>query len=661
MSSANFIVKMGDSLMVEQKENKENSIPEPPKFNLKDLPEPPKFSTSVPPSKQNSNVPDIPMPSGFDNLTKAKPELISNIPKIEEPKVILQEQDLLKNALKPAIETPKKKGFLANLFKKKEKNDTHTLSLPPTDKKGDQLSLSSGAADTPYMPPPPKFEDMDPISPEFTQDIQEPKSILDLRESTTTALKINPDKEQGMLQEAENFREEEMLEEGKKYLESPIPIGNVKGIGPAREKKLKRLGIKTAEHLAGHDYKSLSKRTNIPEAHARDIIKNAKKLAKAARIKQDFDNTKVKEEKGISEVVKELEQERREIEHLEKKGDVTEEKIVEIEGHNDLIKVLEALEKKRKQLLSMEEKLTQKEMALGQHDENYKKDIEQIENLRKRLDADVKERTQYLINMEKEYFQKAQTLAKKQIDVEVKEKELSQREKLLKEKESQVKPKASELQDRMATLTAKEKKYEKMMQGFEKQDLLLKDREEDLLKRESEYMQKLDILETHEKNILKQLETKRKGLEAKEKDVNLKESRLHTKERTVDKKGVAVEYAQNILEEQKGKLVDDEFEQYLHEQLGLLRNNGINIDDMNMTKNISVANLDKTKNIYQLVDTCRDLLKTSRVAEAKVFYNQVRDKYYGATFGNQKEKEAVHNLVRSLYDEINLADIGSNR
>jgi hypothetical protein len=133
---------------------------------------------------------------------------------------------------------------------------------------------------------------------------------------------------------------------------------------------------------------------------------------------------------------------------------------------------------------------------------------------------------------------------------------------------------------------------------------------------------------------------------------------VHTKERTIDKKSVAVEYAQNILEEEKNKLVDDEFEQYLHEQLGMAKESNISVTDMNMVKGIP-TNV-KGNSIYDLVDTCRDLIKSNRVNDAKIFYNQIRDRYYGSSLTG-KEKEAIHNMLRTLYDEINLADIGRNR
>ena len=112
---------------------------------------------------------------------------------------------------------------------------------------------------------------------------------------------------------------------------------------------------------------------------------------------------------------------------------------------------------------------------------------------------------------------------------------------------------------------------------------------------------------------------------------------------------------------EKGKRLDDQFEQYLSDQLGTLKTTGIGFDDMNVVKNITLPKQGrKHETIYQLIDTCKDLLERKQVSEAKVFYNQIRERYYDKKFGSNKEKESIHNSIRSLYDEINLADIGTN-
>jgi len=570
----------------------------------------------------------------------------------------MKTDDSLLNQLPPP--KAEKKGFFSKLFSKKEKVEkidmmkSFDLPTPPaaTEEKVDLAPLGDDTFAPPGMTPAvnPTIEPK-PVEAK-QEEVEEPEWAKEGEEY---------DRDSELLEEGEHFREQEMLEEGEKYLEeSKTPLNTVMGIGAVREKKLRKAGIKTAEHLAKHDFKKFAKKLKIPHMHAKKLILNAQKVT---RLKEKLKSTKIpKKEKGISDVIKELEEEKRTIDHLKKKDMLNEDKIIELEGHKDLINVLEALEKKRNELTKQEELLATKELKLSQHDDTYKRDVNQIENLRRRLDHDIRERTQYLINMEKEYFQKAQTLAKKQSDIEVKEKGIVEKEDLFKQKETHLKMKSNELEDRSITIETKEKKYEKIMRDLERQDVLLKEKEDDLLKRESEYMRKLSTLETHEKLILRELEERRKKLESKEKEIEMKERTLRTKEKTVDKKSIAAEYAQNILEQEKGKLVDDEFEQYLHEQLGVLKGSGINVDDINFAKSVSMPNFSNTnKSIYQLIDTCRDLVKSDRVTEAKVFYNQLREKYYGMSFNNPKEKEAIHNMIRTLYDEINLAEIGTNR
>ncbi len=659
------------------KQIKDKSIPEPPKFNIESLPEPPKMDTlkdkemKIPSSGLDEKKQIIPPPPQLQETQK--PEEETKIEDLSSPKKDLNEDFLQELPPPPMLEKEeKKKGFFSRFFKRKQKEEEEKIDLfkplseepidiPISQETEEQPSLDS-MSDFAFAPP-----DMKPQTLETKEDLSSDSTNFNLPDlpemKTSSDEQIGEEKlmqrEDEMYEEGEHFvREEEMLEEGEAYIEKTTPLQNVKGIGEAREKKLKRAGIKTAEHLLKYDFKTLSKKIKIPESQAKSLISNAKKIT---NIKQKLKKTKIKDEKGISEVIKQLETERRKIDIMKKSEQFDEDKIIELEGHEELVGVLEALEQRRKELSLQEQKLTEKEIKLSTHDETYRREIEQIENLRRRLDHDIRERTQYLINLEKDYFKRGQILAKKQSDVEAKEKEVDERHKLLKEREDQIKLTANEIEDRTINLNVKAKKYEKIMRDLEKQDVLLKEKEEDLLKRESEYMKRLDTLEAHEKSILRNLEEKRKKLETKEKEISVRESVLHKKERNVDKKSVAVEYQKDIIESEKGKLVDDEFEQYLHNQLGMLKSTGINIDDMNFVNNLSIPSVVRGNSIYQLIDTCRDLVKSNRVTEAKVFYNQVRDKYYGSKFSSDREKESVHNLIRTLYDEINLADIGRNR
>ncbi|NTV22953.1 MAG: hypothetical protein HGA85_01070, partial [Nanoarchaeota archaeon] len=564
----------------------------------------------------------------------------------------------------PAKSDKKKSGFFSSIFGKK-KEPVQKLPEPVIEPSIDDFKPSP-------IPPPPIDTPKAAAAEEPKNEEIKAKDIATSELSLETGPKLDtglPKHElttdDGWYDEGEQFLEKELEEEGEHFLEKGdapalalTPLSQVKGIGPVSEKKLKKAGIKTAEHIANKDHKSLAKTLKISEKSARQIVTNAKKITK---IKEQLKETKKSKVGDVRSIVRQLDEEKKNLDKLRSKTKpVTEDKIIELEGHQDLIEVLQKLENKRKELSEMEQRITEKQTKLSSHDDTYRRDLENLDNLKRRLDHDIRERTQYLINLEKEYFQKAQNLAKQKSEIEMKEKSLSEKEKFLREQEHSVKIRLNEIEDRSITMQTKEQKYQKLMRDLEKQDSVLKEKEQDLLKRESEYVDKLEALETHEKGILKSLEDKRKSLESKEKEIEVREKKISTKQRTVDKKGVAVEYAQNIIEEQKNKLVDDEFEQYLHDQLGVLRNSGISVGDINFAKSISVHDTsDKgNKTIYQLIDTCKDLMKSGRGSDAKIIYNQIRERYYDLDFTSQKEKESVHNIIRSLYDEINLSDIG---
>ncbi len=698
--------------MGQDNQTTKQAIPEPPKFNVEDLPEPPKLepdSFNPDKKKKEMDIPDPPVMTNTESGIIPPPPALENEVKTEEKSSSnLDKQDVASEPLSNMPKPPKKqekKGFFSKLFKKKEKEEKIDLEPKVSDlpepspsvetQKEEKVDLGQ-VNDSDFAPPgitqekekleEPAQEESMPEMPDFESDsgddwVKEAEPFLEKEpvqknpETEEALPEIEEKADEDWVKEAEPFLEKELKEEGSELpfgdqelkeeeveeppiIEKKTPLSKVKGVGPKRAKKLKKAGIKTAEHLAQAHHKHVAKKAKIPEKQAKKIVKHAKKIT---QIKTRLKATKAKQKSDIANVVKQLEEERLNLERLQKKGKLDEDKIIELEGHKDLIEVLQKLEKKRQELVEQEEKLAEKEIKLSKHESTYKRDLEHIENLKRRLDHDIRERTQYLISLEKEYFQKAQDLAKKQSEVNIKEKALLEQEKFLKEKEDNIKKRLSEIEDRSITLETKEKKFEKIMKDLEKQDQILREKEDNLMKREEEYLKKLDALEDHETSILKNLEEKRKRLELKEKELDAKEKKLHKKERNIDKKSIATEYAEKIMETEKSKLLDDQFEQYLADQLGGLKTTGISFDDMNLVKNISVPEIGrKHETIYQLIDTCKDLLKKNKVNEAKVFYNQIRERYYDQKFDSNREKESVHNLIRSLYDEINLADIGTN-
>jgi predicted flap endonuclease-1-like 5' DNA nuclease len=638
-------------------ENKGEAIPEPPRFDLKDLPEPPKIDDDMPDSKPRDMDIPSPMksPGGMPKLDE--PMEFKDVPKLDLTADFKKEFE--------DIRPPKKKGFLSGLFGKKEKraveafNEQETIKIDiPTVPEAElqEPAKLDPSIDIPvpgYVPPPADMAPQDLPMPKF-EDLKEPEAIAPI---ISTADEIHEQKIE--------LKEPDWLEEGESFADNSTgfsagqiaaiaketPLSEVKGVGPKRAQKLKRAGIKSAESLAKHSHKELAKKLNLAPSQARSIVQNAQKITSIKKkIKDVAADTKKK--KSISDVVRNLELEKSSLDRL------SESDTIELEGHKEILGVLGKLEKKRSELIEMQQKVAEKEKELHAGNQTYKRDADYIDNLKRRLDHDVRERTQYLMNLEKEYFQKAQVLARMQSEVDIKDKQLAEREQFVKDKESEVKRKLNDLHDRDITLGSKEKKLGKMMDDLEKQDSLLKEKEEDLVSREEEYLKKLDILEKHEKTILRNLEEKRVNLSKKEKEIEARESRLHTEQRNVDKKTVAVEYAKNIVEQQKGKLIDDEFEQYLRDQLGHIDSAGIGKGDVMALTNMNIPLEDKNRSFKQLIDNCRSMIRSSKVAEAKVYYNQLRDRYYAATFDDPKEKDQLHSTIRQLYDEINLADIG---
>jgi predicted flap endonuclease-1-like 5' DNA nuclease len=670
----------------QKKDNVDTDFPMPPQLDINNIPEKKAEEklnldgkledlTKSEDKKAEPKLDDLPMPPSFEvNDKKLENKLLEKPINLSGPKKEVKKS---------------KKGFFSMFGKKKKQQEVkepvfEELPVMPELPVMSELNRDNEKENVSEF----KKENVSELKlDDSLNKIDESMPKSDIPMPPSFNFEVKSDKP-AWLEEGEKFREHEMVVEAEHFVESEhqnkpmsvglkleqkiepekiefelepeskTPLSDVKGVGPKRVKLLKKAGIKTAEHLAKHDHKELSKKVKIPLSHARKIISHAKQITKVKRKLKTSKSNKSK--KNIGDIINQLETERKEIEGLQKRKDLDDVKLIELEGHKEIVKVLEKLELKRSELQKLQDQLSLKENKLDKHNSTYKRDIQYIDNLKRRLDHDVRERTKYLIDLEKEYFSKAQTLAKQKSEVELKKKSLEEKEKFLEDNEGVLRSKLNDLEDREITIETKEKKLKKIMDQLDKQDMMLREKEDDLMKRESEYLKKLDILENHEKNILKDLENKRKSLSSKEKQVKLREERLHKTQRNVDKKEVAVEYAKNFIEDEKSKLIDDEFEQYLKDQLSGSGN--INYNDIKTIDNLKVPNLgSNTKSLHNLVDTCRRLLKEHKVSEAKVYYNQLRERYYGMSFSNIQEKEEIHNTVRSLYDEINLADMSAPR
>ena len=301
------------------------AIPEPPKFNVEDLPEPPQLEQDSFEPKKDKEM-DVPDPLSNTETDAIPPPPALDEPKAEEkpfsPDDLKKPEDMDSESLSdmpipPKKEEKKKKGFFSGLFKKKEKEvkvdlEPKLSDLPDTapsietePKKEEKVDLGQ-MNDSDFAPPgaqPEKEEKPEkPIQkeepmPDFENDAKEMESDWfkegqPFLESKLESPKIEEplpkieETEEEWVKEGEAFVEEESelpFGEEEKVEEPPViekktPLSKVKGVGPKRAKKLKKAGIKTAEHLAEKSHKHVAKKAKIPVKHAKKIVKHAKKI-----------------------------------------------------------------------------------------------------------------------------------------------------------------------------------------------------------------------------------------------------------------------------------------------------------------------------------------------------------------------------------------------
>ncbi|MFH0874705.1 MAG: hypothetical protein V1859_02120 [archaeon] len=690
-------------------------LPEPPKFNLDDLPEPPKitqapqkkgifgkfslkkeenvkvspqligpekksFDLEMPLPPQLDEAPrivdvkqdlpslnlntmqeDNPLPPGVNDFPRSESLLSSNIEQS------LPKLDDLPSPPLPNKEQKQKAGIFSKLFSGGKKTPKTDIIMPeikaeplPTPLAMPELDLSSVNFDMPKQPDLPQTTASLP-------EVQTQTNVQSPMFEVPPSLDASPDKlsaaavATSSLSSPPEQKQEEIKQDAiLQTAQQSTPLTDINGVGDKTASLIKKkLKVNSAEELIKHPHEHITKKTKLPTAKVKAILKHAKILAKkkAKFSKNDSKTIETikKEGKNISDLIQELDVEKKELAKLKQEGIKG---IPEIKGHDDILTLIEKLEKKKLELIDYETKLKAKESNLDSVNNTYKRDADYLENLRRRLDHDIRERTQYLIQLEKDFFNKGQDIAKRQSKVELKEQELIEKEKSIKEANGDFKKKQHELEDKEITLSARETQLKKLMREIDKQEELLKKKEADLAQADKKYLKRIEVLEKHEKETAKLLENRKKELDLKAKELSKKDTNVSKRERTIDIEDRALDYAETEVETQRQKLEDDQFKQYLHEKLGLMKETGIGVKDIEQTHEIKVPDLqEKPQNIYDLVAKCKHLIKMERTKEAKLFYNQIRDTFYKVNFMSSQEKENLHNQVRALYDEINLAEL----
>ena len=112
-------------------------------------------------------------------------------------------------------------------------------------------------------------------------------------------------------------------------------------------------------------------------------------------------------------------------------------------------------------------------------------------------------------------------------------------------------------------------------------------------------------------------------------------------------------------EKEKSKLEDEEFHFYMEQKMSgkAEEKPGAAAEHIEkVQERLKIPEVDQAK-IYTLISRCRDLIQQGNIEEAKKLYNDIRQRFYKLEMST-KEKDALKNTIRDLYDSINLAVIG---
>ncbi|MBT3464638.1 hypothetical protein HN451_06615, partial [archaeon] len=418
------------------------------------IPHPP----SAPKSKESK-----PKKGLFGGLLGKKKKDVKNL----DLKTEIKKEDVTKKndlSLPPSFD--KKESFD---FKPPKLEEPKSISLPPEEKIGD-------------LPKPPVFDvEMSPTSEFEVLATDKKEEIVDKKVEVKSL--IDEDKEINdllakMKKESADFKDEDSVDFGTK-LESELvqevtPLHEVPGIGQKRKDELESVGIGSAEVLADTHEDHIVEKTNIPRAHAKKIIKHAKKIKKkTSRRKKVATHKKVSvhkkkksanKEQSISELIKELEAEKSELKKIEKSSA----DIPDIKGHEKIILLLEQLEKKKMELIIYEKELETNKSKLDSHKGKYSRDYANLEQLRRRLDHDIRERTQYLIDLERDFYKKGQDLAKRESVIKIQEGEIKNKIDSFKDTEKKLRKLENTLHDREITTKTKEQKLNSILMELDK-------------------------------------------------------------------------------------------------------------------------------------------------------------------------------------------------
>jgi hypothetical protein len=116
----------------------------------------------------------------------------------------------------------------------------------------------------------------------------------------------------------------------------------------------------------------------------------------------------------------------------------------------------------------------------------------------------------------------------------------------------------------------------------------------------------------------------------------------------------AVRIAEDNLKKEKGDLDKTVFSRYIQWKLGEAK-----FEDIQGGTLIKSDPVDRTHQVYNAMDKCKEMLKVKDIKEAKILYNQAKELYDNTSFNNT-EKILVYNKLRALYSDIQLTSLDAD-
>ena len=141
-------------------------------------------------------------------------------------------------------------------------------------------------------------------------------------------------------------------------------------------------------------------------------------------------------------------------------------------------------------------------------------------------------------------------------------------------------------------------------------------------------------------------------LRKKEQDITIKEKELNIADHALD-------FAMKKFNLEKDEIEDSEFHQYLHNKLAEVENHDDVMREASSELDVKRESSDPVQGITDLIDECKDSISKKDLDKARNLYNQLRMKYYDSEI-DEENKEMLHNMIREIYDEINLGNLKQN-